>query len=247
MNNFIYGFFYPFRSIKLFFKFPKLIAYSIVPMIINLIIYGAIFFYVYNLITGKANEFFSGGVSNNFLYEVIKVFLNVFTFILILILCYFAFVIFGGIISAPFNENISRYIEEKIYMQDSGYKLPFFKDTAYSILSELKKLLFYFAIIIPLLFVDFIPMIGSVITLVCGLGFSFYYNALDYLDYPMTRRMMSFRGKLRTVNAQLMVSAGFGTISFFMTFLPVINVLMKPVLVASGTSIFYEKKYLPGN
>jgi len=244
MNNFIYGFFYPFKSIKLFFRHPKLIGYSIVPIVINLIIYGAIFFYTYNWISGKSEDALSGNVSNQILFGIIQYFLKVFYFILVLIICYFLFIIFGGIISAPFNEKISKYIEENIFNVKVNAELPFFKDVAASIAAELKKILFYFSIIIPLILIEFIPMIGAVITLVFGTLFSFFYNALDYLDYPLTRRMAGFREKLKIVNSKRMLSYGFGAMAFILTFIPVINVFMNPILVAAGTSLFYEKKYL---
>ncbi len=98
MNDFIFGFFYPFKSIKLFFKYPKLIAYSIVPIVINLIIYGTIFFYTYNWISGKTEDAVSNNVSSQILFEIIQYFLRVFYFFLVLIICYFLFIIFGGII-----------------------------------------------------------------------------------------------------------------------------------------------------
>lgn len=243
MNNFVIGLTYPFRCIKLFFRFPKIIGYSMIPMIINLIIYSAVFYYSYTFITGKSGELFRENISNKLLLEFISFVLGVFTLILVLFVCYFLFIIFGGLVSAPFNEKISKHIEEKVFGIVSENNLPFFKDIAFSLKAELKKLLFYFIIIIPIILVDFIPMIGSVITLVFGSGFSFYYNALDYLDYPMTRRMVSFRKKLSTVNSNLMLSMGFGCSAFILTFLPVINVLLNPVLVTAGTSLFYEKGY----
>ncbi len=243
MNNFIYGFFYPFKCIKLFFKYPKLIAYSIVPMIINMIIYGAIFFYTYRWITGKSDEIIDNDDSRNIMIDLIQSFLKIISFLLILVICYFLFIIFGGIISSPFNEKISRLIEEKHFGEKSGYNLPFLKDAGISIVAELKKLLFYFSIMIPLLLIDFVPMIGGVITLVLGTGFSFFYNALDYLDYPLTRRMKGFREKLSIVGSQKMLSFGFGGMAFMLTILPVINVLMKPILVVAGTTLFYEKGY----
>ncbi len=244
MNDFIYGFFYPFKSVKLFFKYPKLIGYSIVPIVINLIIYGTIFFYSYKYIMGMSEDALEVNVSNSILFEIIKTFLKVFYFILILLICYFLFVIFGGIISAPFNEKISGFIEENIYNKKVVNELPFIKEAAESIKAELKKILFYLSGIIPLFFINFIPMIGSVISFTGGLGFSFFFNALDYLDYPLTRRMKGFREKLKIVNSQKLLTYGFGAIAFILTFIPVINVFMKPILVAAGTSLFYEKEYL---
>lgn len=244
MNNFIYGFFYPFKSIKLFFRYPKLIAYSIVPIVINLIIYGTIFFYTYNWISGKTEDAVSNNVSNQILFEIIQYFLRVFYFFLVLIICYFLFIIFGGIVAAPFNEKISKYIEDRIFNVKTENSLPFFKDISVSITAELKKILFYFSVIIPLILIEFIPMIGAVITLVFGTLFSFFYNALDYLDYPLTRRMTGFREKLKIINSKKALSYGFGAMAFILTFIPVINVFMNPILVAAGTSLFYEKNYI---
>ncbi len=237
------GFFYPYKSIKLFFKHPRLLVYSIVPMIINLIIYGTIFFYTYNWLTGKSHDSIAFTGSNKLLFDIINAFLSVFIFVLVLLVCYFLFVIFGGIVSAPFNERISQLVEEREYGIKNESNLTFLKDAIVSIREEFKKLLFYFSFIIPLFLINFIPMIGSVVSFTAGLLFSFFYNALDYLDYPLMRRMTPFKKKLSVVNSQRMLSLGFGATAFLLTFLPVVNVLMKPMLVVAGTKMFYEKKY----
>ncbi|MBK8552030.1 MAG: EI24 domain-containing protein [Ignavibacteria bacterium] len=237
----------PVQKCKIIFKYPKLIGYSIVPIMINLIIYGTVFFYTYKWIMGMSEEALEISVSNNILFEIVRTFLKIFYFILILLICYFLFIIFGGIVSAPFNEKISGFIEEKVYNEKVVSDLPFIKDAVESIKAELKKILFYLSGIIPLFLINFIPMIGSVISLVGGTGFSFFFNALDYLDYPLTRRMTGFREKLKIVNSKKMLSYGFGAMGFILTFIPIVNVFMKPILVASGTSLFYEKEYLKVN
>jgi len=242
MNDFIHGFFYPPSCIKLFFSHPRLILYSIVPMVINLIIYGTIFFYVYDWLTGKTSDLLPYG-TEGILIEFIRYFIKIFSFLLVLLICYFAFVIFGGIISAPFNEKISKYIEEEIYSIKIENNLSVLKDAFMSVKQELKKLLFYFSIIIPLLLIDFIPMIGSVIAFVFGSLFSFFYNALDYMDYPLTRRLAGFRSKLKIIASKKNLSLGFGCVAFLLTFIPVINVILNPLLVVSGTSLFYSKGY----
>ncbi|HQY21172.1 MAG TPA: hypothetical protein PLX80_10050, partial [Ignavibacteria bacterium] len=76
-----------------------------------------------------------------------------------------------------------------------------------------------------------------------GTLFSFFYNALDYMDYPMTRKLTGFRKKLGIILSQRKSSMGFGAMAFILTFIPVINVLINPLLVVSGTSLFYKNKY----
>ncbi len=243
MNNFIYGFFYPFRCVKLFFKYPKLILYSIVPMIINLIIYGTIFFYTYKYITGKTTDAIDSKEINNLIVYILGYLMKIVSFLLVLLICYFAFVIFGGIIAAPFNERISALIEEKEFSEKPVNDIGFFEEAVISIREELKKILFYILFMIPLILINFIPMIGSTVSLISGSLFSFYYNALDYMDYPLSRRFIKFRQKLKFINSKKTLSTGFGAIAFILTFLPVINVLFNPLLVASGTSLFYKREY----
>jgi len=212
-------------------------------MTINLIIYGTIFFFAYNWLIGSSSEVLESKVNNNIAVEILGILLRLFSFFLVLLLCYFAFVIFGGLVSAPFNERMSKLIEEKefgIYI-DEG--LTFFSEAFFSIKEESKKILFYLSVMLPLFFINFIPMIGNTISFVFGSMFSFFYNALDYMDYPMTRKMTGFRNKLRVIISQKSLSAGFGAIAFILTFIPVINVLINPLLVVSGTSLYYNKNY----
>lgn len=243
MSAFIFGFLHPFRCTGLFLKHPKLILYSIVPMVINLIIYGAIFFFVYDWITGMTGNLEVLSKQENILVESLRILVKVASFLLVLLVCYFLFVIFGGIVSAPFNEFISKYVEEKVFGIRNVVQLPFVKEVLVSIREESKKLLFYFSVIIPLFAINFIPMIGSAISFGVGTPFSAYYNALDFMDYPMTRNGAVFKQKLGIINKKLSLSLGFGSIAFLMTFLPIINVIMKPLLVVAGTSLFYLKQY----
>lgn len=243
MNNFIFGFFYPFKCIKLFFTYPKLILYSIVPIIINLILYGTIFIYTYRYITGKSSEVMESKDLNSFLFMIIDYFLKIISFLLVLLICYFAFIILGGIISAPFNEKISKLIEEKLFNENVEHDLSFFNEALVSIKEELKKISFYITVMIPMLLINFIPMIGNTFSLIFGSLFSFFYNALDYMDYPLSRRLVQFKDKLKIINSKKSLSMGFGAMAFILTFLPVINVLFNPLLVVSGTSLFYKKEY----
>ena len=243
MNAFIIGFFHPFRCAGLILKHPKLILYSIVPMVINLIIYGTIFFFVYDWITGMAGNLEVLTKQENIMLEILRILVQVVSFLFVLLVCYFLFIIFGGIVSAPFNEFISKYVEERIFGIRNVVEIPFAKEVLVSIREESKKLLFYFSVVIPLFVVNFIPMIGSVISIGVGTPFSAYYNALDFMDYPMTRNGAVFKQKLGILNKKLPLSMGFGTIAFIMTFLPVVNVIMTPLLVVAGTSLFYKNNY----
>ncbi len=212
-------------------------------MIINLIIYGSIFIFTYSRLIGIIQQW--TGVNENsvtFWAQFLHIILLIAGVILILLICYLAFIIFGGIITAPFNENISKFIEENV----CGYKsneLSFWKDTYISIKGEIQKLVFYFTGLLIFFLINLIPAAGSIISVILGTIFSFFYNALYFLDYPLTRQLAAFRTKLKAAQSGGMVTYGFGAMAFLLMFLPVVNVFMKPLLVVAGTKLYYEKRF----
>lgn len=212
-------------------------------MIINLIIYGSIFIFTYSRLIGIIQQWTGvNETSVTFWAQVLHVILLIAGVILILLICYLAFTVFGGIITAPFNENISKFVEENV----CGYKsneLSFWKDTYISIKGEIQKLIFYFAGLFIFFLINLIPAAGSIISVILGTIFSFFYNALDFLDYPLTRQLAAFKTKLKSAQSGGMVTYGFGAMAFLMMFLPVINVFIKPLLVVAGTKMYYEKRF----
>jgi CysZ protein len=245
MKEFFFGFIYPFKRINLFFKHPKIIIFSIVPFVINLLIYGTIFIFTYKWIIGTSGDI-TGASGNASLWwqEVLNVLLLIVTFIVLLFLCYLTFVTLGSLITAPFNEKISCLVEEIVTKEKVKYDVGFWKDAWLSIKAEFLKIIFYLSILIPILSLNLIPVVGSILSVILGTLFSFFYNALDFLDYPMTRKFFTLRKKISVVMSKKMLSVGFGSSVFIIMFLPVINVLLKPVCVTAGTALFFEKEYI---
>lgn len=244
MKEFFFGFLYPIRSLAFFFKQPKIILYSIVPVILNAIIYGTIFFFTYGWLIGISEDFTGAGSGDpSFIQVMFHAILSVIFFIVLLFVCYLLFVTLGGLINAPFEDRISRAVEKIITNTTYETNLGFWKENFMSIKAEFFKQAFYVSIIVPVFFLNFVPAVGSVLSTILGTTFSFFFNALDYLDYPMTRRFYKLRQKLSVVNSGGLLTYGFGAMAFLMMFLPIVNIFFKPVLVVAGTSLFYEKKY----
>ncbi|HRE41043.1 MAG TPA: EI24 domain-containing protein [Ignavibacteria bacterium] len=244
MSDLFFGIFYPLKCIKLFFKVPKIILYSLTPLILNALIYGVIFYFALNWIND-----FSGSITQSnipdagFLNLMIHYSIMFIAVLNLLILSYFFFITVGGIISAPFNEKVSVIVEE----YKTGIKVindkSFLKDAFDSIKAEVVKIGFNFAVIIPLWLLGLIPVIGIAFTFL-GILFSFFYNALDYLDIPMSRRDFPFKKKLKIVFELGLLTFGFGFTAFLCMFIPFVNVILKPLIVVSGTSLFFDRNYL---
>lgn len=240
MKGFLFGFTYPFKSLKLFGEHPILISYSIIPIIINIIIYTTIFFYSYTHIKNL-----TGYLTGNTYWwqDILNFLLLISAIVLLLIVCYLLFVIFGGIITAPFNEKISQITEESVRGIKTDYNPGFFSDLYISVTAELKKLQFYFLVLILIFFLNLIPLVGTVISFILGLLFSFFYNALDFLDYALTRKCANLKTKIKVTFTGGLISMGFGAAAFLIMFLPIVNVFLKPTLVVSGTDLFYNENF----
>ena len=265
MNGFFYGFFYPFRCISFFFKHPKIILLSILPVIINFAIYLFLFIYLYKKVTDNLPFHDNAIAQFQFLQEFVNALISIIGFVAVLALCFLGFIFLGGILGAPFNDRISIEVEkiynlktvetlhatsafyhERVETQNFASQPPersFLKEALLSIKAEIQKLLFYLCVIIPLFFIGFIPAAGEIISISIGTFFSFFYNALEFLDYPMSRRNLTFRKRLNTVQSGGMLTYGFGCICFLFMFIPFLNVFLKPLLVVSGTDL-YLKKYV---
>jgi len=215
-------------------------------MIINLIIYGSVFILGFNRLLGLIEIITGQGGENVSLWlQFLHIILIILSVIIILFICYLLFIVFGGLVTAPFNEEISQRVEEIVTKDAVHQKLGFWQDAYVSIMGETQKIIFYLGVLFILFLLGLIPIAGNILSIVLGLIFSFYYNALDFLDYPLTRKLATFREKLKVTSSGKMITYGFGCISFLFMFLPVINVFMKPILVVAGTSLYYEKYYKP--
>jgi CysZ protein len=213
-------------------------------MIINLIIYGSIFIFSYNRLTEWIEKISRASLPGAGFWSIfLEVILFILGFIVLLIICYFLFTILGGLITAPFNENISQIVEEEITNEKIITGIGFWKDTCLSVRGEVQKLIFYFSLLFVIFLLNFVPLIGEAVSLVLGILLSCFFNALDFLDYPMQRKLFTFKQKLKVTLRGRMLTFGFGAIAFLMMFLPIVNVFMKPILVVAGTSLYHKKNY----
>ncbi len=243
MKNLFKGISYPFISITYFFKYPKLISLSIIPFLINLLLYTIIL--LSSLYFVKPRLVSLSGLNNdpNILNYFFYIFLSIIVFLILIIICYIVFSILSGIITGPFNEHISQYIEEKITNQIIVVQHGFIKDIFISLKSEISKIIFYLIVIIILFIIGFIPIIGLIFSLLFLFLFNCFYSALDFLDYPMARKNYKLKQKIKSIKSKPSLSFGFGFIASLILVIPFINVLLKPIFVVSGTLLYFKENY----
>jgi CysZ protein len=257
-----FGFFsgtsYPFRALGIFWRNPRLFSYIIVPILLNfslgIFLYSTLFFLgwqVKEALNNNLTQSLAALVANlpswlGFLDNLllgIGEFLELLLAVLLFVLTGFVLVQFGAILGAPWYGKLSEQLERLRLGQVSLIEVGFLRDIGRAILFEIKKLTLVIVVGLPLLLLNFLPGMGTLISTVGGIILAATIVCLDFLDAPLERRRLAFREKLKAIFGSLPASAGFALICLVLISIPLLNLLTIPLCVASGTLFFCDRIY----
>ncbi|GBF81810.1 EI24 domain-containing protein [Aphanothece sacrum] len=265
-----FGFFlgatYPFRLLLFFYSHPSLWSYIIVPILLNVIL--AIIFYLGLVIWGWQisqslmeilinkidlilNNLPSWLVGLEYLVMGLGFVLPILLDILLLFITGFILLQFGIILGAPWYGKLSEELERLRMGQVESIEIGVIRDIWRSILFEIKKILLFISIGIPLFLLNFFPGLGTLVSTIGGIMLTTTIICLDFFDATLERRRLKFRQKLTIIRKSLPASAGFGLISLLLISIPFVNLLTIPFCVGSGTLFICDRilvlQILPSN
>lgn len=260
-----FGFFsgatYPFRLLEVFRTHPHLLLHIIVPILVNVILgvvlyIGLLFFgwqisqaVMVNLIThldvvlaGLPSWF---GPLNDFVFGLVFLF-RFLLGIILLILTGFILVQFGVILGAPWYGKLSEKLEELRTGTVDIIEIGLIADIWRVILFEFKKFTLIILMVLPLFLLNFIPVVGTLLSAVGGITVTATITCLDFFDVILERRRLQFRQKLGIVWKSLPESAGFALVCLLLISVPLINLLTIPVCIGGGTLFVCDRVLLTG-
>jgi CysZ protein len=149
----------------------------------------------------------------------------------------------SSIIAAPFNDALSEAIEQREAGRpaSSFSVLRLSRELVQAVVLALLRLGLYAAVVGPLWFVSWlVPGVGHLLYLGAWLVFTAAYFALDYVDWPATRRGLSVRARFALLRRHPLRMLGFGCAVWMCLFVPLLNLLFMPLSVAGGTLLFLD-------
>ncbi len=236
-------------------KHPGLLVYCAVPALINMIFFGltlALLAYfggelkdwLFGLVAGEHHWFVE------FLVTVLRGFIWVIYVLACLIMSAITVYLGGNLLASPFNDLLSEKVEERY----TGRPAPpfsmarFLRGLFLTITEELKRLLFYIGVMVPLLLLHLIPVAGSIVYMVVSTWFTFYFLTMEFISLPMARRHYGFGQWLKTTRNNFALSTGFGAVATALLWVPLLNFVMIPLAVIGGTLLYcdlQESGHLP--
>jgi CysZ protein len=152
-------------------------------------------------------------------------------------------VVLANLFAAPFNDALSEAVEEV----ETGRRAPaasfakLARDLGRSVGLELVKLCIYVVVMGPLLVLSWLlPGVGQLVYLVFASLFTSLYFAIDYVDWPASRRGLDWRARLGLLRRRPLLMLGFGAAVALCLFVPLLNLCFMPFAVAGGTRLFLD-------
>lgn len=232
-------------------KHPTIIWMAILPTLIGLIVFVAmigIFANYYGDILGWIRSIV-GNLDiqdpSNFLWQILDGILWVvnLVFQLIIIIITLVLILLVGfltsmIISAPFNDALSEKVEEIITGKpgESFNLKRLFGDLARTIKVEIQKSVLFLGIPILLLLLNLIPMIGSLLYSTFTLIFGIWDLGFTYVDYPMSRKLISFSERMKFARKNKLALMGLGWVFI----IPFFNIIFTAPMTIAGTLLYLE-------
>lgn len=219
---------------------PGLRRFVIIPLIINLLFFVALFFTLKHFVV-ELNAWLAGYLPTwlQWLSGVIWVLFFI-TFMLIFL---YAFVMLANIVAAPFNnllaEKVEHYLTGKLPPQRTFTQN--MMDIPRVIERQLMIMLYFVprALVLGILF--FIPVI-NIFAAALWFGFSAWFMAMQYLDFPTDNHRVPLRDVRAWMSTRKWLSLEFGACILGAMMIPGLNLVTMPAAVAAATKFWIEER-----
>lgn len=250
---------YPFRALAVLLKTPQLWGYVLVPVLVNLMVGIALYLGLLlpslkgiDALIADWSVRFDAFVASfptwlsflSFLDNGLAWLVRILLVAGLLLTIGFLLVQFGVVLGAPWYGQLSEQLELRRIGQLPQVEMSLggiVTETGRAIAYELRKLQLLVSVGLPLLLLNFVPTVGSVVAGVGGVALGAMLVGLDFMSAPLDRRRLNFQQKLAAFRESLPASASFGLVCFGLVSIPLLNLLAIPLCMAAGTLFFCDR------
>ena len=226
-------------------KHPTLRLFVIIPLTVNILIFGSLIGFGLSYLGGLMDSLLSGipewlGFIEWILWPLIGLTLSLITG--------YVFTAVAVIIASPFNGLLAEKAEELVTgrpvagMEGLGAALMM---VPRGILREIYKLLYYLPMAAFVLLLSFIPGL-NVVAPVLWVLLGAWLMSIQYVDYPMDNHQLSFADVKEAVRQRRLSSMGFGGMVALCSGIPIVNFFVVPSAVV-GATLLWCKELAPTN
>lgn len=228
---------------------PGIRRYVVVPLLINIVIFGALGWWLTSMVTAWLAPELSVN-AGGWLASTFATLRQVAAWIVLVVMWLalaWLYTLLANIIGAPFNgllaERVEAHLDGRLREANAapvGAEIvALAREIPRMLASEVAKLWYLASRFLPLLLLSFIPGVNIVAPVLMFL-FSAWVFALEYLDYPMGNHGARFRDVRRSAGEGRITSLSFGAVVATASSIPIINLVVMPAAVAGATALWLE-------
>ncbi|HET8700884.1 MAG TPA: sulfate transporter CysZ [Nitrococcus sp.] len=150
---------------------------------------------------------------------------------------FYTFTALANLIGSPFNSMLSARVEQHAtgrFPPEAPKGAGLLVESVKAVVDELRKIAYFALLGIPLLILFVIPVVQIAAPFLWGL-YGAWIIALEYVDYPLGNRGISFRDQWRITRERRLLHLGFGAGVLCMTIIPFVNLVAMPTAVIGAT------------
>lgn len=222
---------------------PGLRRFVIIPLLLNLLVFIALFAGLYHAFTLMIPAVMGWLPDWAWLQALDWLFWIIYGAVVVLAMAY-GFVILANLVGSPFYGYLAEMTEKQLTGQtlpDVGGWGQILADVPRALWREMQKVFYYLPRAVLLLLVSLIPVVNFPVAFL-WFGFNSWMMALQYVDYPSDNHRESF-GELKQFLQSTRLSAmGFGLPVAVGAMIPLVNLVVVPAAVCGATAYYVREK-----
>ncbi len=221
----------PFRGFVFLQEHPALIRFLLIPWALLLFFLGAFAFLSFTFFPDLQGWLL--GDMEGFFRSVLSIFLAIMLGLVAILLAF----LFSQLLSAPIYTRLAaetRSLYTGIPARPAG---GVYADVVLPILSQAQKIVLFLVPQVPLLLLNLVPVVGSIVYLALNTVFTLFWIAMDYFDYPLDTEShpLTVTNRIQYVFQHFPMTSGFSATMMLVLYIPVVNLLVLPVGVIGAT------------
>ncbi|HLV78605.1 MAG TPA: sulfate transporter CysZ [Marinobacter sp.] len=224
---------------------PGLRLFVIIPLIINVILFGLMFYFLAELFAVMIAGAMAWLPDWAWLQALDVLFWLLYGLVILLMLAY-GFVMVANLIGSPFYGYLAELTEKHLTGQEvstEGGWLAILKDVPRALWREVQKIAYYLPRALGLFILGMIPVVNLAAAVLWFL-FNSWMMALQYVDFPADNHKVSFPRLRRDLAAQRLSALGFGLPVALAAMVPLLNLVVVPAAVCGATAFWVRENRL---
>jgi CysZ protein len=235
-GSFVDGYKYGLSGLRLLFR-PGLRAFVLLPILLNFVVFAAGSWWLIGFL-GRAQSAVTDWLPD--WLDWLAWLIWPLAMIAVLVIVWTTFTMIANLLGSPFNGLLAEKVQRWRRPEHDLPQQPLWQEVVRAPLTELRKLVYFALLAIPVVLVAVIPGV-NVLAPLAWATYGAWLLAVEYCDYPLANCGLRLREERRILKTHRWLALGFGAGVLTLTVIPGLNLVAMPSAVI-GASLMWSDR-----